>query len=338
MKIEKNKSLRNYNTFGIDVCARKYIEIYDEDELKQLLSLSELKDEPKLVLGSGSNILFTRDYNGIVIKNSIPGIKIIFEDEKHCLVKAGAGVVWNDLVLFAVEKNLGGIENLISIPGTVGAAPVQNIGAYGEELQNTFQSLKGIFLDTGKESVFDREDCRFGYRESIFKKELREKLIITYVILELNKNPQPVFNYGNVKNELDKLKKENYSIKDISDIIAHIRNEKLPDPSTIGNAGSFFKNPEIDKEQFLELKKEHPDIPGFTTPHDKVKIPAGWLIEKCGWKGKRLNNVGVHEKQALVLVNYGNATGSDILSLACEIKISVIKTFGLELTEEVNIY
>jgi len=338
MKIEKNKSLKKNNTFCIDVCARKYVEIYDEEELKQLLSLSELKNEAKLVLGSGSNILFTRDYNGIVIKNSIPGIKIIFEDEKHCLVKAGAGVVWNDLVLFAVEKNLGGIENLISIPGTVGAAPIQNIGAYGEELQNTFHSLKGIFLDTGKESVFDREDCRFGYRESIFKKELREKLIITYVILELNKNPQPVFNYGTVKNELEKSHRENYSIKDVSDIIAHIRNEKLPNPAAIGNAGSFFKNPEIDKDQFLELKKEHPEIPCFTTPHNKVKIPAGWLIEKCGWKGKRIKNVGVHENQALVLVNYGNATGTDILSLANEIKISVIKTFGIELTEEVDIY
>jgi UDP-N-acetylmuramate dehydrogenase len=338
MKIEKNKSLKNDNTFGIDVCARKYVEIYDEEELKQLLFLSELKDEPKLVLGGGSNILFTRDYNGIVIKNSIPGIKIIFEDEKHCLIKAGAGVIWNDLVLFAVEKNLGGIENLISIPGTVGAAPVQNIGAYGEELQNTFHSLKGIFIDTVEESVFYKEECKFGYRESIFKEELKDKFIITYVILELYKNPQPVFNYGPVKNELDKMNKENYSIKDISDIIAIIRHDKLPDPTSIGNAGSFFKNPELDKYQFLELKKEHPEIPCFTTPHDKVKIPAGWLIEKCGWKGKRIKNVGVHENQALVLVNYGNATGTDILSLANEIKISVIKTFGIELTEEVNVY
>jgi UDP-N-acetylmuramate dehydrogenase len=338
MKIEKNKSLKKLNTFGIDVYARKYVDIYDEDELKQFLSSGVLKDDPALVLGGGSNILFTQDYKGIIIKNSIPGIKIIFEDEKHCLVKAGAGVVWNDLVLFAVEKNLGGIENLVSIPGTVGAAPVQNIGAYGEELQNVFHSLKGIYIDNCKEALFEKEECKFGYRDSIFKNELKGKFIITYVILELYKNPQPVFNYGTVKNELEKLKKENYSIKDISDIIAHIRNEKLPDPTSIGNAGSFFKNPEIDKDQFLELKKEHPEIPGFTTPHDKVKIPAGWLIEKCGWKGKRLNNVGVHEKQALVLVNYGNATGSDILSLACEIKISVIKTFGIELTEEVNIY
>jgi len=338
MKIQKNKSLKKLNTFGIDVNARRYVEIFDEEALNQILSLSEFEDESKLILGGGSNILFTRNYDGIVFKISIPGIKIIFEDEKHCLVKAGAGVVWNDLVLFAIEKNLGGIENLVSIPGNVGAAPVQNIGAYGEELQNTFHSLKGIFIDNGNEALFDKEECKFAYRDSTFKNELREKFIITYVILELNKNPQPVFNYGTVKNELEKFPKEHYSIKDVSDIIAYIRNEKLPDPSTIGNAGSFFKNPEIDKEQFLELKKEHPEIPGFTTPHDKVKIPAGWLIEKCSWKGKRLNNVGVHEKQALVLINYGNATGSDILSLAYEIKISVIKTFGIELIEEVNIY
>ena|ERR1035437_113244 len=338
MKIEKNKSLRNFNTFGIDVSARKYVEIYDEEKLKTIFSLNELKDESKLVLGGGSNILFTRDFKGLVIKNSIPGIKIIFEDEKHALIKAGAGVVWNDLVLFAIEKNVGGIENLISIPGTVGAAPIQNIGAYGEELQNTFHSLKGIFIDTGEEALFEKEECRFGYRDSIFKRELKEKFIITYVILELNKNPQPVFNYGTVKNELDKLNKENFSIKDISDIIAQIRNEKLPNPAGIGNAGSFFNNPEIDKGQFLELKKEHPEIPGFTTPHDKVKIPAGWLIEKCGWKGKRIKNAGVHENQSLVLVNYGNSSGTDILSLACEIKISVIKSFGIELTEEVNIY
>jgi UDP-N-acetylmuramate dehydrogenase len=337
MNIENNKSLKNLNTFGIDVCADKYVEIFDEDELKVLHYLSELKENSKLVLGGGSNILFTQDYEGLVIKITIPGIKIIFEDDNHCLVKAGAGVIWNDLVLFAIEKNLGGIENLISIPGTVGAAPVQNIGAYGEELQNTFHSLKGIFIDTGKEVVFDKSDCKFSYRDSIFKKELKGKFIITYVILELNKNPQPVFNYGTIKNELERTHKENYSIKDVSDIIAKIRDDKLPNPASIGNAGSFFHNPEINKDQFLELKKEHPDVPGFTTPNEKVKVPAGWLIEKCGWKGKRINNVGVNDKQALVLVNYGNASGSDILSLAYEIKISVLKTFGIELTEEVNI-
>jgi len=217
MKIEYNKSLRPHNTFGIDVSASKYVEIYDEDELKTLLNLTEFKNDPKLVLGGGSNILFTRDYNGIVIKNSIPGMKIIFEDEKHSLVKAGAGVVWNDLVLFAIEKNLGGIENLISIPGSVGAAPVQNIGAYGEELQNIFHSLKGIYIESGNEAVFNKEDCAFGYRDSIFKNELKGKFIITYIILELNKNPQPVFNYGTIKNELDKLNKPDYSIKDVND-------------------------------------------------------------------------------------------------------------------------
>lgn len=338
MKIQKNISLKSKNTFGIDVCAAKYIDILDENELIDLLSQSTFKDEPKLILGGGSNILFTQDYKGLVIKISIPGIKIIFEDEQTCLVKAGAGVIWNDLVLFAVEKNLGGIENLVSIPGTVGAAPVQNIGAYGEELQNSFHSLKGIFINTADETVFDKDECQFAYRDSIFKRELREKFIITYVILQLNKNPQPVFNYGMVKTEMEKLHKDKYSIKDVSDTIAKIRDEKLPNPTSIGNAGSFFKNPEIDKDQFLEIKKEHPDTPGFTTPNSMVKVPAGWLIEKCGWKGKRINNVGVHANQALVLVNYGNSRGLDILNLAAEIKISVLKTFGIELTEEVNIY
>jgi UDP-N-acetylmuramate dehydrogenase len=338
MKIEKNISLKNYNTFGIEVKACQFVEIYSEEDLKKLLSLEEYRNEPKLILGGGSNILFTRNYEGLIIKISIPGIKIIFEDENIALIKAGAGVIWNDLVLFAIEKNLGGIENLISIPGTVGAAPVQNIGAYGEELKNTFHSLKGIYIDSGKEAVFDNEECRFEYRDSIFKRELKSRLIITYVIVQLNKNPKPIFNYGTVKNELDRQNKDNYTIKNIADVIADIRKEKLPDPAVTGNAGSFFKNPEVNKSIFLELKKEHPEMPGFTTPHDKIKVPAGWLIEKSGWKGKRVGNAGVHDKQALVIVNYGNTNGSDILALAYEIKISVLKTFGIELTEEVNIY
>jgi UDP-N-acetylmuramate dehydrogenase len=338
MKIENNKSLRKFNTFGMDVRACKFAEIYDEEDLTKLLSKDEFKNEPKIILGGGSNILFTKDFEGLVIKNAIPGIKIIYEDEKSSLVKAGAGVIWNDLVLFANEKNLGGIENLISIPGTVGAAPVQNIGAYGEELKNTFHSLKGLFVETGQEAVFFKEECKFEYRDSIFKKELKEKFIITYVIIQLNKNPIPVFNYGTVKNELDKKHKGDYSIQDVSNIIAEIRRDKLPDPAVTGNAGSFFKNPEIDKSLFLELKKEHPEIPGFTSSNNKVKVPAGWLIEKCGWKGNRLGSAGIHDKQALVLVNYGNTKSSDIISLAYEIKISIIKTFGIELTEEVNIY
>jgi UDP-N-acetylmuramate dehydrogenase len=338
MKIEKNKSLKNYNTFGIDVKACQYVEIYSEEDLKKFLSVEEYKNEPKLILGGGSNILFTHNYEGLVIKISIPGIKIIYEDENTALIKAGAGVNWNDLVLFAIEKNLGGIENLISIPGTVGAAPVQNIGAYGEELKNTFHSLKGIYIDSGKEAIFDNNECKFEYRNSIFKGELKGKIIITYVIVQLNKNPRPIFNYGTVKTELERQNKNNYTIQDIADVIAEIRREKLPDPAVTGNAGSFFKNPELDKDIFHELKKAHPEMPGFTSTNDKIKVPAGWLIEKSGWKGKRIGNAGVHDKQALVIVNYGNSNGSDILALAYEIKISVLKTFGIDLTEEVNIY
>jgi len=337
MKVEKNKSLKYDNTFGIDVNALQYVKIYDEQELKSLLEMSEFRKEKKLVLGGGSNILLTEDFNGIVIKNAITGIKIIYEDKDTVLVKAGAGVVWNDLVLFSVEKNLGGIENLIQIPGTVGAAPIQNIGAYGVELKDTFHSLKGIFTDTCEESVYEKDECRFGYRDSIFKTELKGKFIITYVILTLVKNPKPILSYGSVKDELDKLNKTEYSIKDISDVIAGIRKAKLPDPVEIGNAGSFFKNPVVNNELFKDLKKQYPDLPGFSSEKDTVKIPAGWLIEKCGWKGKRIKDAGVHAQQALVLVNYGNSTGNDMLSLAGEIKISVYKTFGIELTEEVNI-
>jgi UDP-N-acetylmuramate dehydrogenase len=338
MKIEINKSLKNENTFGIDVKALQYVKIYDEEELKFLFSLSEFRKEKKLVLGGGSNILLTEDFNGIVIKNAIPGIKIIYEDNDSVLIKAGAGVVWNDLVLFSVEKNLGGIENLILIPGTVGAAPIQNIGAYGAELKDCFHSLKGIYINSCEESVFEKDDCRFGYRDSIFKNELKGKFVITYVLLTLIKNPRPHINYGSIKNELDKLNKVEFTIKDISDVIAGLRKEKLPDPSEIGNAGSFFKNPVVDKEFYLDLKKHFADLPGFSSELDKVKIPAGWLIEKCGWKGKRIKDAGVHTKQALVLVNYGNSTGNDLLSLAGEIKISVYKTFGIELSEEVNIF
>jgi UDP-N-acetylmuramate dehydrogenase len=337
MRIEKNKSLKNDNTFGIDVNALQYVKIYDEEELKFLFSLSEFRQEKKLILGGGSNILLTEDFNGFVIKNAIPGIKIIYEDDSSVLIKAGAGVIWNDLVLFTVEKNLGGIENLILIPGTVGAAPIQNIGAYGVELKDCFHSLKGIYIDTCEEAVFEKEECRFGYRDSIFKNELKGKFIITYVLLTLCKNPKPQINYGSIRNELGKLNKPEYTIQDISEVIAGIRKEKLPDPAMIGNAGSFFKNPVVDKEFFLELKKQFPELPGFSLELDKVKIPAGWLIEKCGWKGKRINDAGVHANQALVLVNYGNSTGREMLSLAVEIKISVYKTFGIELSDEVNI-
>jgi UDP-N-acetylmuramate dehydrogenase len=338
MNIENNKSLKNYNTFGIDASADKYVEIFDEEELKDLFSRDDFKRENIMILGGGSNILLTGDYRGLVIKNSIPGIKIIYEDNETALVKAGAGVIWNDLVLFSIEKNLGGAENLILIPGTVGAAPIQNIGAYGQELKNIFHSLKGIYIYLNEEAIYEKDDCCFSYRDSIFKKELKGKFIITYVILSLTKNPKPVIDYGNIKTELEKLGKENYTIEDVGNVITQIRREKLPDPVEIGNAGSFFKNPIVDYKQYSELKHVFNDLPGYEAGDGKMKIPAGWLIEKCGWKGKRIKDTGVHANQALVLVNYGNSSGKDILSFAWEIRASVFNKFRIELVQEVNIY
>lgn len=334
MDIEKNKSLKHYNTFGFDVKTSQFTEIWSEEELCDVLKVNQ---EKILVLGSGSNILLTGDYDGLVIKNSIPGISLVFEDEEKVLIKAGAGVIWNDLVLFSVEKNYGGIENLVLIPGTAGAAPIQNIGAYGVELKDVFHSLKGIYIDDCSERIFTREECRFGYRDSIFKNVLKGKFIITYILLELKKNPVLKGNYGSVSEGLRKLNKENPGIKDIADVISEIRMSKLPDPREYGNAGSFFKNPVITKEHFEMLILEYPAIPNYPVGDDLFKIPAGWLIETAGWKGKRIGNVGTFSKQSLVIVNYGGAQGKDVISLAGEIKKSVKAKFNILLHEEVNI-
>jgi UDP-N-acetylmuramate dehydrogenase len=290
-----------------------------------------------LILGGGSNILFSKNFRGLIIKISIPGIKILEENNSSVLIESGAGVIWNDLIQFCIKKNLGGIENLSLIPGTVGAAPMQNIGAYGTEIRETFHSLSGVYIDDGSSESFNNSECDFGYRNSIFKNKLKNKFIITYVRLKVNKHPVLNLSYGSVKSELEKLSLEEYSIKDVSKIISKIRLSKLPDPAKIGNAGSFFKNPEIPSKQFELLKISFPDIVGYRLNDEKIKVAAGWLIEKCGWKGKRRGNTGVHEKQALVIVNYGNATGKEIVELANDIKDSVKDKFGIELEEEVNI-
>ncbi len=338
MKILKDISLKTYNTFGIDVTSKAFAEIFSEDELIILLNLPEWKNKKKLVIGGGSNILFTDNFDGLVIKISIPGIEIINEDQDFVYIKAGAGVNWNDLVNFCVDKNYGGIENLSLIPGTVGAAPIQNIGAYGQELKEVFYSLSGILIEKSEEKVLYKNDCKFGYRESIFKNELKDKFIITYVILRLYKKPVINLSYDAVRNEIEKLKLENITIKEISKIVSEIRIKKLPDPKKIGNAGSFFKNPEVDEKKFMELKNEFPELSGRKTSNQKYKLAAGWLIEKCGWKGKQIKNSGCHTNQSLVLVNYGNATGSEILELAEQIENSVMAKFGITLQKEVNIY
>jgi UDP-N-acetylmuramate dehydrogenase len=338
MNILENVSLKNYNTFGIDVKAKAVAEIFSKDELKEILLFSEFKNSKKLVVGGGSNILLTKDFDGLVIKNSITGINIIDEDKSTVLIQAGSGVIWHHLVLYCVDNNFGGIENLSLIPGTVGAAPLQNIGAYGQELKDVFFSLKGICVNDLTEKYFNNKKCEFGYRDSIFKNELKGKFVITNITLRLKKNPVISLNYASIKEEIEKLNLQNVTIRDVSNIVCEIRKGKLPDPSIIGNAGSFFKNPEVDIFKFDELKKDYPDISGYNMDNGKIKLAAGWLIEKCQWKGKRVGNVGSYSKQSLILVNYGGATGKEILQLANEIKNSIYDKFGIILNEEVNIY
>ena len=337
MNIQKNYSLKDLNTFGIDVKAQLFSEIKSEGQLQLILTDRNFKEISKFILGGGSNILFTQDFPGLVVKNSITGVEIIQEDKESILIKAGAGEIWHDLVLFCVKKNFGGIENLSLIPGTVGAAPMQNIGAYGQELKDVFEYLEGYFIDSGEKKTFTKDQCRFGYRDSIFKRELKDKFVITSVVLRLSKSPVLKIDYGTVREELEKLNLNRITIKNVSDVICKIRQSKLPDPKQIGNAGSFFKNPEIDAKRFSGLKKKFPEIPGYEIGVNTIKIPAAWLIEKCGWKGKKVGNTGSHSRQALVLVNYGNATGSEILSLANGIKSSIKDRFGIILEEEINI-
>lgn len=337
MNIQKNVSLKYLNTFGIDVKAKLFAEFNSEQELKELLLEDEIHKSRKLILGGGSNVLFTGDFDGAVLLNRIKGIDVEKEDQDYALVKAGSGEVWHDLVLKTIEMNLGGIENLSLIPGTVGAAPIQNIGAYGAEVKDVFDFLQATHINTGESRTFDAEQCCFGYRDSVFKNEFKGEYIITSVTLKLKKDPEFNTSYGAITNTLKELGIKELSLKAVSDAVIHIRKSKLPDPAQIGNAGSFFKNPEIPVSQFEKLKKEYPEIPSYPTSPGMVKIPAGWLNEQCGWKGKCIGNAGVHKLQALVLVNLGGATGTELKNLAEQIKQSVKEKFGIELETEVNI-
>jgi len=339
LTIESHVSLKPYNTFGIDASARYWVEINQETDIQTLLQLTEFVDTPKLILGGGSNVLLCHDFNGLVVKMNIKGIDIIREDESHVYLTAGAGIIWHDLVMFCIGHGYAGMENLSLIPGTVGAAPMQNIGAYGVELEQVFESLTAVHIATGAQRHFTHADCKFGYRESVFKRELKDQYIITSVMFRLNK--QPVFHtrYGAIQETLMKMgyADENLSIKAISDAVIHIRQSKLPDPAQIGNAGSFFKNPEVPQSLYDSLKERYPAIPGYPVSDGIVKIPAGWLIEQAGWKGYRSGDVGVHSKQALVLVNYGNATGHEIITLAKRIQKSIQEQFGIKISPEVNV-
>ncbi len=336
MEIVKDYDLSELNTFGIKAKARFFVEIKNELDFNELLKTREYKDNQKLFLGGGSNVLFTKDFEGIVILNKLKGIEIIREDSNNVLVKAQSGEKWHDLVLFAVKKEYWGIENLSLVPGTVGAAPVQNIGAYGVELKDTIESVEFFDLESGEKKNLSRDECKFGYRDSIFKNELKGKVFILAVTFKLSKIPNLNVTYKVLKDYLEKNKIEIQKVKDISDVVIAIRQSKLPDPKILGNAGSFFKNVYVSKKNLEKIKEKYPNV-SFFEEAGVIKIPAGWLIEECGWKGKRLGNVGVHDKQALVLINYGGATGEEIKDLALQIIASVFDKFGLKLTPEVNL-
>lgn len=335
--IEENKSLKEFNTFGIECRSRYFVRIKSETDLIEVFKNEKFKNIEKMIIGGGSNILFTKDYTGLVIKNEIPGIKILSEDDENVLIESGAGVVWHDFVLFCIGKNFAGIENLSLIPGCVGAAPMQNIGAYGVEVKDVIEEVHALDLSELKKVVFSNKECGFGYRDSIFKNIARNKYCITKVVFRLNKNPEFKTSYGAITEELAKFPDEKMSIKKISDAVIRIRQSKLPDPAIIGNAGSFFKNPEVDKDFAIKLKNEFPEMVIYPVSENKTKIAAGWLIEKAGWKGFKQGDFGVHKNQALVLVNYGNAHGRQILDLSDKIISSVFEKYGISLEREVNI-
>ena len=343
MKIEQNHNLSKLNTFGVTAKAKFFVEVKNEEDLKDLFNSVEFKNNEKLFLGGGSNILFTKDFDGIVILNKLKGIEILRENNEEVLLKAMGGELWNDFVNFAVINNYWGVENLSLIPGSVGATPVQNIGAYGVEVKDIIENVEAYDINTGEKSIFNNKECEFGYRDSVFKNKLKDKYFISAVIFKLSKIPNLNIEYKVLKDYLEKNKIKVKSSKDISNAIAEIRKSKLPDPRILSNAGSFFKNVYVDNKKLEKLKEKYPDI-SFFEEDGRIKIPAGWLIEQCGprqggasWKGYRQGNVGVHDKQALVLVNYGGATGKEILDLANQIINSVFEKFGVKLVSEVNI-
>lgn len=330
-------SLKSLNTFGLDVYAKHYFSLLDIQQLTDLNNISDFRTN-RLILGGGSNVLFTKDFDGLVIHNELKGKKIVFEDDNIVQLKVAAGENWHELVLFTIENNWGGIENLSLIPGKVGASPMQNIGAYGVELKDVFLELEAWNIQKQQIEVFDKAKCEFGYRESIFKNSAKDQYIILSVTLELQKHPKINIAYGAIEAVLNSKKISSPSIKDVSDAVIEIRQSKLPNPTVIGNAGSFFKNPYISKTQYLQLQKEYPTIPSYPVDDLTVKVPAGWLIDQAGWKGKRFGDYGVHKNQALVLVNYGSAKGQDIAHLAAKIQMDILKKYQIELQTEVNFY
>jgi UDP-N-acetylmuramate dehydrogenase len=336
--IQENTSLLPYNTFKFDVRAKFLSIITSLDDLRQLRESHVFKNNKRIFLGGGSNILFTRDFDGLVIRNEVKGIEKVREDGDSITLRVGSGENWHSLVMFCVERNYGGIENLSLIPGTTGAAPMQNIGAYGVEAESVIDEVEAFHVQTGEVRMFSKTDCKFGYRESFFKHEGKDQYFISSVTLTLTKkNHQFNTSYGAIKETLAKMNIDGLTVKAISDAVIKIRTSKLPDPAVIGNAGSFFKNPSIDSGQYNELKKIFPETPGFPEENDKIKVPAGWLIEQCGWKGKKFESIGVHPLQALVLVHYGGGEGNKLWQLALDIQSSVRERFNIMLQPEVNV-
>ena len=334
--ITENVSLRPYNTFGINVMARYFAEFGTAEELGELLESA--RGRQPIVLGGGSNVLFTQDVDGLVLRNEVRGIDLLDEDEDYVYVRAGAGEVWQEFVDYCIGRDWAGVENLSLIPGSVGAAPMQNIGAYGVELKEVFYELEAWHITEGKTYTFSVNDCAFGYRESVFKRQFRGQFVILTVTFRLAKKPAFHTSYGAIKEELERMGVQELTIRAVSEAVKTIRRSKLPDPAVIGNAGSFFKNPTIPDEQFETLQAEFPEIVGYhNMGTDTTKLAAGWLIEQCGWKGFRSGDAGVHARQALVLVNYGGATGREIYDLSRQVLDSVEKKFGVELEREVNI-
>ena len=327
-------SLLAHNTFGVDVSAAKFARFRSEGEFIKLLE----QDQNIFLLGGGSNLLLTQDLEALVLKNEIFGIQIHEKTDKHVIVKCGGGEVWDDLVAWSVQLGFGGLENLSLIPGCVGTAPIQNIGAYGVELKDVIQSLEAIELSTGAKKVFENEDCQFAYRDSIFKNQLKGKYCITSVTFKFTASAHQLnLDYGNIKSHLDNLAIEKPTIRDVRDAVIDIRNSKLPNPDELGNSGSFFKNPVVDKEVVDRILKSYPDLKYFPQDNSQFKIPAAWLIDKAGLKGTRKGDAGLYAKHALVLVNHGDATGAELYDFAMQVRQTVTDKFGLELTPEVNV-
>jgi len=332
----RNKSLKDLNTFGVESQAECFVEAHTADDI--WACLEQYRNIPVMVLGGGSNLLLTQDIAGVVLKISLKGISVLEQTHDHVIIEAQAGEIWHQVVEYCLAHNYGGIENLALIPGQMGSAPIQNIGAYGVEFKDVFHSCVAMHRATGQQQLFTLEDCKFGYRESVFKNELKNQYVILSVRLRLTKEKHQLkLDYGSIKEVLEQKDIANPTIAEVAQAVIDIRRSKLPDPKELGNSGSFFKNPIVPQQQGELLKTKYPDIPIYPAGKDWVKIPAGWLIERAGFKGKRLGDAGVHKNQALVLVNYGQATGSEIWQLAQQIQAEILEKFDIALTAEVNI-